>query len=505
MASIHFYTHMILKFLRYNISTYPKISLCVAGILCAIAHAPIFFAPGLIGFSVLLYLVYTANSYRQAITRNIVFGYGYFGYGLYWISIGISVYIDDFWWMIPICLLGMPLIFCIFTSFAAAFAWKYRENTHYVLIYSIAWIFIEWLTTWVFTGFPWMLIGYSAGFSNIISQMASLCGVIGISFILFNIAGTFYYIWNHDGILKKHDIYYAMSMLGLVLLFGIVRLETHPTKFLDIQVRIIQPSIAQSDKWDRDIFWKNLGSHKQASLVKTGMKPDIILWSEAAVTAPIQLPIIRKYLNDVAKISNAILITGGVSEIDSKNYTSANAIDPSGKMMFEYHKEHLVPFGEYVPWKDFLPIKKLTAGFEDYTPGRGVKTFVLELKKHRCYESVFASEVQAEDVDLLLNLTNNAWYGDSAGPYQHFYIGKFRAIENGIPMITAANNGISGVIDPIGRIISATKINDIVALDGLMPQKLSSGKTFYTTIGHLVLIVIILGVIVLRSFCIRFL
>jgi len=137
---------------------------------------------------------------------------------------------------------------------------------------------------------------------------------------------------------------------------------------------------------------------------------------------------------------------------------------------------------------------------------------VLELKKHRlkvrpliCYESVFASEVQAEDVDLLLNLTNNAWYGDSAGPYQHFYIGKFRAIENGIPMITAANNGISGVIDPIGRIISATKINDIVALDGLMPQKLSSGKTFYTTIGHLVLIVIILGVIVLRSFCIRFL
>ena len=206
---------MILKFLRNNISKHHKTSAFLAGVLCSIAHAPLFFTPGLLGFSVLLYLIYTASNVREAIARNFAFGYGYFGCGLYWLAIGITVYIDDFWWMIPICLLGMPLIFCIFTSFAAAFAWKYRNHQHYVLIYSIAWIFIEWLTTWIFTGLPWMLVGYSAGFSDIVSQMASLCGVIGISFILFNISGTFYYIWGAGTSLMKqlmiihcHLVYY---------------------------------------------------------------------------------------------------------------------------------------------------------------------------------------------------------------------------------------------------------------------------------------------------------
>ena len=502
---------MILQFLRHNISTRPKISAFIAGILCSIAHAPLFFTPGLIGFSVLVYIICQAKSYREAITRNIAFGYGYFGYGLYWISIGISVYIDDFWWLIPICLLGMPLIFCILTSFAAAVAWKYKENIHYVLIYTIAWIFIEWLTTWIFTGLPWMLVGYSAGFSDIISQMASLCGVIGISFILFNLSSTFYYIWQPDVSLKKHDIYYMICILGLISLFGVVRLENNPTKFLDVKVRIVQPSIAQSDKWDRDIFWQNLGLHKKASLVNTGVKPDIILWSEAAVTAPIQLPIIRKYLNDVAKISGALLITGSVSESGGKHYTSASAIDPFGNMIFEYHKRHLVPFGEYVPWKEFLPIKKLTAGFEDYAAGEGDKVFTIEVRKTKlkirpliCYESVFGSEVKAEDADLLLNLTNNAWYGDSAGPYQHFYIGKFRAIESGIPMVTVANNGISGVVDSMGRIISKTKIDDIITLDSLIPQKMQKGTIYNSTIGYFFIIFIIFGAITLRSFCIKF-
>ena len=484
----------------------PKISAFIAGLLCAISHAPLFFMPGLIGFSALVYLIYTSQNYREAVTRNIAFGYGYFGYGLYWIAIGISVYIDDFWWLIPICIIGMPLIFCILTSFAAAFAWKYRDNIHYVVIYSIAWIFIEWISTWIFTGLPWMLVGYSAGFSDILSQMASLCGVIGISFVLFNISGTFYYIWQSNAILAKKDIYYAISIISIISVFGVIRLENNPTKFSETVVRIVQPSIAQSDKWDREIFWKNLDLHKNASLTKTDIKPDIILWSEAAVTAPIELPIMRNYLNDVAKESGAILITGALSESDGKNYTSANAIDPSGNMLFEYHKQHLVPFGEYVPWKEFLPIKKLTDGIEDYTPGTGERIVsltlsnnILKIRPLICYESVFASEVKAEGVDLLLNLTNNAWYGDSPGPYQHFYIGKFRAIESGIPMITVANNGVSGVVDAVGRVISKTKIDDIMVLDGLIPKAIAYGTVYNSRVGYLWVIFMLLGMMMLRK------
>ena len=490
---------------------HPKISAFLGGIGCALAHAPLFFTPGLIGFSVLVYLVYTSKNMREAIGRNFAFGYGYFGYGLYWIAIGITVYIDDFWWMIPICLIGMPLIFCILTSFAAAFSWKYKDNSYYVLIYTIAWIFIEWLTTWIFTGLPWMLVGYSVGFSDVLSQMASLCGVIGISFLLFNMSGTFYYIWASNAKLLKQDLYYVVSILVAMILFGMIRLENNPTKFLDVHARIIQPSIAQSDKWDRESFWKNLDLHKSLSVVNTGVKPDIILWSEAAVTAPVQAPIIRKYLNNIAKISGAILITGAVSESGVNVYTSANAVDPAGHMLFEYHKQHLVPFGEYVPWKEFLPIKKLTDGFQDYTQGTGERVFRVKTKNAElkirpliCYESVFAREIESEDADLLLNLTNNAWYGDSAGPYQHFYIGKFRAIESGIPMVTAANNGISGVVDPVGRILSHTKINDIVALDCIIPQKISSGTIRGSTASYFFVIFLIVATVMLRRFCAKF-
>ena len=501
---------MILKFLRNNINAHPIISAFVAGILCAIAHAPLFFMPGMIGISVLVYLIYTAANYKEAIARNFAFGYGYFGGGLYWIAIAITVYIDDFWWLIPICLIGMPLIFCILTSFAAAFAWKYRYHSYYVLIYSVAWIFIEWLTTWIFTGLPWMLVGYTAGFSDIISQMASLCGVIGISFIIFNISGTFYYIWAADAKLRKQDIYYMICILGLVSMFGVQRLANNPTTFSSVKVRIIQPSIPQSAKWDLDLFWKNLGMHKNLSELQTGAKPDIILWSEAAVTAPVQLLVIRKYLNDVAKETGAVLITGAVSDAGGKVYTSINAINPSGEMIFEYHKHHLVPFGEYVPFKEFLPIKKLTAGFEDYSVGEGVGVVSLALNNHIlkirpliCYESIFADEVKAGEADLLINFTNNAWYGDSSGPYQHFYMGKFRAIENGIPIINVANNGVSGVIDGVGRIISNTKINDIVALDCLVPNRISTATLFKSTAGYFILGLLIALVAALRNFCIK--
>ena len=228
------------------------------------------------------------------------------------------------------------------------------------------------------------------------------------------------------------------------------------------------------------------------------------------MTVQIQLPMIRQYLNAVAEHTGAVLITGAISEVGSKTYTSVNAIDPDGKMLFEYHKQHLVPFGEYVPFKEFLPIKKLTAGFEDYDAGDGDAILDLSLEKGNlkirpliCYESVFADEVKANAADLLINFTNNAWFGNSSGPYQHFYIGKFRAIENGIPMITVANNGISGVVDAMGRIISKTKINDIVALDCLIPKKVLSNTARDYTMGYLAMVFMIALVMVLRYFCIK--
>lgn len=496
----------MLNYLRGHINNSPKISSFVAGLLCSIAHAPIFFTPGLVGFSVLAYVIYTSKSYKEAIMRNIAFGYGYFGYGFCWIAVGISVYIEDFWWMIPIELIGMPLIFCIFTSFASGFAWKYRHNAHYVWLYSIGWIFIEWLTSWIFTGLPWLLVGYSIAWSDVLSQMASICGVIGISFIIFNISSSFYYIWQPGARLIKRDTYYLLCSVVVAYIYGIIRLEMNPTQFLETRVRIVQPSIPQTDKWDPEIFWQNLELHKTLSMMRTPIRPDIVLWSEAAVTAPVQNKFVRKYLNDVAQQSGAILITGAVSESGGKVYTSVDAINSSGKLLFEYHKHHLVPFGEYVPWRNFLPIKKLTVGMEDYSPGDGEKVFAVNNIKIRplvCYESIFAAETYTKDADLFVNFTNNAWYGDSNGPYQHFYISKFRAIESNIPMIVVANNGISGVIDGAGRIIAKTNIDDIMSLDSYVPQKILHSMNSVNTIGYFLVMSVILLAFATRGFCIK--
>ncbi|MEY3197015.1 MAG: Apolipoprotein N-acyltransferase [Pseudomonadota bacterium] len=491
---------MLIRYLRNKINRYPLILAFLSGLLCAIAHAPLFFTPGLIGFSILAYLIYSSKDLRSALVRNLSFCLGYFGYGLYWIVIGISVYIEDFWWAIPISLFGMPLLFSIFTSFPTYVAWNMRNSTHYILVYSIAWVFIEWVTTWIFTGFPWMLIGYTSGFSNIISQLASICGVIGISFVIFYIMTSFYYMWEPDAKLCKKDVFFTITLLGIISIFGVIRLEQNPTIFTDKRIRIIQPSIPQISKWDPEIFWQNLELHRSLSFIKTqASKPDIILWSEAAVTAPIQLQPVRNFLNIVAKETNAILVTGTVSHIEDKLYTSIDAISPSGKILFEYHKKHLIPFGEYVPLKNILPIKKLTHGIIDYTAGTTDAVFnIIGLKTRPliCYETVFAKEAISNDVDIFLNITNNAWYGKSAGPYQHFYIGKFRSIENSIPLITAANNGISGIIDPMGRILNQTHLDDITALDAFIPKKYNS--PIYTKLGDFGILLIIFMVILLR-------
>ena len=481
---------------RYFINLRPILSAFIAGISCALSQAPLFCIWGLIGFSVLAHLICDAASAKEAVGRNIAFSFGYFGYGFYWTAIAISVYIEEFWWMIPISLIGLPLIFCFFTSLITICAWRFREHRHYVMIYTILWIFMEWLTSWIFTGLPWMLVGYSAGFSDILSQTASIAGVWGLSFILFNISSSFYYIWQDGNSIRKSDIYYFIMIFSIMSLFGIWRLNEYPLNFTETRVRIVQPSIPQGQKWDADVFWQNLDLHSRLSLVNTRTKPDIIIWSEASVVAPYQIESVNRYLSELAIKSNSTLITGAVSLQNDRHYTALIAIDPKGKLLFEYHKIHLVPFGEYIPFRNFIPgaIKKLTHGIEDYSPGSTAKIFSIDSIKTKirpmiCYESIFAEEIITQEADLLINITNSSWFGSSTAPHHLFYVNKFRAIESATPVIVSANNGISGIFDSVGRIIGKTKLNDITTLDMQAPQRINT-STPYSRAGLNTLLII---------------
>ncbi|MGV2432014.1 MAG UNVERIFIED_CONTAM: apolipoprotein N-acyltransferase [Rickettsiaceae bacterium] len=451
----------------------------------------------------MVYLIHSANSLKEAVRRNIAFSFGYFGYGFYWTTIAISIYIEDFWWAIPIAFLGLPLIFVLFTSLIIIPIWHLRASKHYVMIFTILWVFIEWLTSWIFTGLPWMLVGYSAGFSDILSQFASIAGIFGLSLVILNLAATFYYALDYKKTILKADRLYFAFVAIIIIIFGISRLSSNPLELTDIRIRIVQPSIKQGEKWEPEAFWKNLGLHSQLSKLPTIRKPDIILWSEAAIPAPYHIEIVSKYLKAIASDMKAILISGAIASDKGKFYTSLVAIDKND-VIFDYHKKHLVPFGEYVPLKQFLPIKKLTSGLADYSPGTGdkifeIKSLKLKIRPMICYESIFPEEIRTKDADLLVNITNSSWYGKSTAPYHLFYVNKFRAIENSTPVVVSANNGISGVFDSMGRIISHTNLNDTTSLDAYIPQRVI-GFTPYSAYGLYLSLMIVIFLQGLQTF-----
>jgi apolipoprotein N-acyltransferase len=290
----------------------------------------------------------------------------------------------------------------------------------------------------------------------------------------------------------------SITIIITAVAFGFQNLKKNPTIFSDLTVRIVQPSIPQTAKWDVKEFWKNFNLHLELS--NQPAKVDFIIWSEAAMTVPYYYPVIKDKMVELLQKTDAILITGGVSDNGKKEdefeiYSSIYAMDKHGDIIFNYHKAHLVPFGEYMPFKAVLPVKKLTHGFLDYTEG---KQALVEIKKAHikirpliCYEAIFPEEVRVSNqlVDLLVNITNDAWYGRSSGPYQHYYLSLMRAIENGLPLIRVANNGLSAVIDPQGRVLKKLNLNQVAYADEKIPLK-SPSPTLYSEFGYLMTVIL---------------
>jgi apolipoprotein N-acyltransferase len=275
-----------------------------------------------------------------------------------------------------------------------------------------------------------------------------------------------------------------------MITYGTLRLEKNPTTFSNINIRLVQPSIPQVAKWDANEFWKNLDKHIDLSSEQSTPYPDLIIWSEAALVVPYKYQPIKDKLKQLLKGTGSILITGGVSDNekhgdDFEIYTAMQAINEFDEVLFEYHKSHLVPFGEYMPFKNILPMKKITPGFLDYTQGTGGLVYIdklnLVIKPLICYESIFSDFVKTNTqvADVIINITNDSWYGKSSGPYQHLYMSKIRAVENGLPMLRVANNGISAIIDPTGRVIQKLQLNQVGIIDGKIPNKLKSQTIYY--------------------------
>ncbi|WP_395476728.1 apolipoprotein N-acyltransferase [Rickettsia endosymbiont of Pantilius tunicatus] len=509
----------------------PKISCLLLGLLSGLVFAPTFLVPALLTLSYLCYLVQKSKSWQEAAILGYIFGFGHFLSGIYWISLGVSVYISDFWWAIPFALFGLPIILAFFISASCVFSFFVRNNNYYHFIFCLYWVLFEWVRSWIFTGLPWNLIGYAFSFSDILIQPLNIIGIYGLSFIVIYIFTSFYPFFTKQFNQLKVLLLTSSMTLAVIITYGSVRLHNHPTNFTDIKVRLVQPSIPQTDKWNEEEFWHNLMLHinlskNSESIVNSvglgyneqGTKPidnrratsddvdepksiDLVIWSEAALVVPYDIPAVKSELLGLLNSVDATLITGGISDNKKRIeefelYTAMYALEKNGNKLFEYHKSHLVPFGEYMPLKKILPFKKLTHGFIDYTEGNGGLVYLdkynLKIKPLICYESIFPDFVRTnnEAADVIINVTNDAWYGKSSGPYQHFYISKSRAVENGLPMIRVANNGISAIIDPLGRVIKKLDLNETNYIDGLIPKKLDS-PTISSRFGNITILLII--------------
>lgn len=421
------------------------------------------------------------------------FGAGYFIFGLYWISAALFVDIEQFKWVMPLSLIVGPAALGLYYGFIPLLAWRYRKNTAaYALMFTAIWAMIEWLRGHLFTGFPWNLAGYSWSLVLPVMQTSAVVGIYGLTLLTF--------LWATIPLLtqnKKVATCVSLSFLA-VLIFGVMRIASHPVDPSGhTAVRVVQANISEKMKWNDDDEWRNLERHVALSETPSSLsRPiDVVIWPETSVGADMSLfPDIAQYIA-MKMPKNATGILGTLRVVQNGDggqnfFNSVSVLDQKAKVTAVYDKHHLVPFGEYIPWRNVLnltPVASTVAGLGDFTPGTGARTLTTEhtppFSPLICYEVIFPREVvdQNHRPDWMVNVTNDAWYGHTAGPYQHFDMARMRAIEEGLPIARAANTGISAIIDPVGRIISRQPLGASGVADALLPPPLP--PTLYAKFG----------------------
>ncbi len=466
----------------------------LAGALATAALPPAYVLPVLLlSFPILVWLIDGAAGVKPAFGVGWWFGFGYFAFGLYWLANAFLVEAERFAWMIPFATLVLPAILALFTGAATAVArWFWRPGAARIVVLALAWTGAEWLRGHVLTGFPWNLLGYVWTVSGPVMQSAALFGVYGLSLVTVAVAAAPATL--ADGSLRRLRGWASvMAAAGVMLAMwggGTVRMNAHPTEYVPgVRLRIVQANIDQKEKWLPDKMPGNFVRYLKMTEASGLDSITHVIWPETAVPYFLASEPSRRVLIGRVIGSGRLLLTGaprlrrGVSEDDITLWNSFHVIDSTGRILATYDKSHLVPFGEYLPWRDLLSafgIDKLAAGDVDFTPGPGLKVITVPglppFVPLICYEAIFPGDVVPPGgrPGWLLNITNDAWYGLTAGPYQHFQMARLRAVEQGVALVRAAGTGISGVIDPLGRITGRLGLGRRGLLDRDLPKALAS-------------------------------
>lgn len=484
----------------------------LAGASGALALAPVDFTPAmLVPMCVAVWLIdgaATAARGGAGFTRASVFsaagagwwlGFGYFLAGLWWLGAALLVEAEQFAWALPLAVLGVPAGLAVFTSLGFALArllWSPGSLRVFALAAGLG--ASEWLRGHVLTGFPWNDFGMALAGPLVFAQAGALVGLYGLdvlAIIVFAAPATLI-----DGASPRRfltpALTSALAILAALTVFGALRLSSGKTEFADgVRLRLMQPNLPQDAKFKPEngpgILRHYLALSDRATAPGRAGVADVshLIWPESAF--PFVLSREPQALAQIERVLQGKTLITGAARVEEARFAGAGAthrtkifnsieVVQGGKIIAAYDKVHLVPFGEYLPLAAFLRplgVNHLVPGVWD--EGKGARRLAVPglppIAPLICYEAIFSGETtppgdEGKRAELLLNVTNDGWFGKTSGPYQHLAQARLRAIEEGLPLVRAANTGISAIVDPYGRILEQLPLGVEGVIDGRLPK-----------------------------------
>ena len=490
-----------LKSFWYSSSKMYSFNFFFWGLLSSFSLPNLYLLPlGIFGFYKFFKNIFNVTSYKQIFFYGSIFSFGYFLFGFHWIIFPLLVE-KSLIFFIPVVLLLFPLFLSLFLSLPILLIGIYknsfflRKNLIFAntLIYSLLIFVFEYLRSIVWTGFPWNLFSHIWAFNNNFMIISKYIGVHGLSFL------TIFWL-----ILISHLLIYKLYRFSFFVFLGFPAFlfifgSTSVAKPLDqqIQVRLVQPNISQELKWKNEYKIQHLKKLINLSLEKKSkFSHRIVVWPEVAIT---------EFLNENDQLisflkksfeENEVLISGGLRRENGEIFNTFYKIDSTGYSHFD--KIKLVPFGEFMPFRSFFPFKTITHDSKDFS--KGTKKRVLKISEldvfiepSICYEGIFKN-VNSDEINLIINITNDAWFGSTSGPYQHLVAARFRSLERGLPLLRVANSGISGAYDINGKLLKSIDLNT----DGFVDLNMNIGKndSVFSKFGNIVILYLIIFMLI---------
>lgn len=464
----------------------------LAGAVSALAFAPLnIWIVLFVAFPVLILLLDQTSDWRHAAMLGWCFGFGQFLVGMHWIGLAFTAQDDTLGWAaVPaVILLASGLALFPAVTLATARRWLWRPGATRALVVAGAWWLAEMARGTLFTGFPWNPLGSAWSGSDAVTQSAALLGAPGLALLTALAACSL--VTFQDWKPNRWKAVTVPCLFGAILIgmagFGNWRLTdaSQPTAG-GVNLVLVQANISQADKWLPSRRCQNLETYLRLSeeaLERQGAgRQTLVIWPETAVPyLPANNPGMRRLLGSILP-EKSVVLTGAphmeAVDGDRQSHNSLFAIDQDGEILARYDKNHLVPFGEYLPFRGVLGalgLNQLVSGSSDFNAGIQRQPIDLgavpAFSPLICYEVIFPGEVIPEGPRprWLLNITNDAWFGKSWGPYQHLALARFRAVEEGMPLVRAAGTGISAVVDSYGRVVASLPLGEQAVLVSSLP------------------------------------